>query len=40
MWRMLWMTLGVIAVAVGACEQQVLVANPSSDYEVVALVAE
>ena len=41
MWRMALMTPGLLAVALSACEQEVLVAKPSAgDYEVVALVAE
>jgi len=35
------MTLGLLAVALSACEQEVLIAKLSAgDYEVVALVAE
>ena len=35
------MSLGVLAVALSACEQEVLLAKPSAgDYEVVALVAD
>jgi hypothetical protein len=41
MWRMVFMTLGLLAVALSACEQDVLVAKPSAgDYEVVALIAQ
>jgi hypothetical protein len=41
MWRMVLMTLGLLGVALSACEQEVLIAKPSAgDYEVVALVAE
>ena len=41
MWRGLFLTLGLLAVALSACGQEVLVAKPSAgDYEVVALVAE
>jgi hypothetical protein len=38
---MVFMTLGLLAVALSACEQDVLVAKPSAgDYEVVALIAQ
>jgi len=37
MWRMLWMALGVLTVAVSACEQTAAWGN--GDYEVVALIA-
>ena len=41
MWRMALMSLAVLAVALSACEQEVLLAKPSAgDYEVVALVAD
>ena len=41
MWRIAVMSLAVLAVALCACEQEVLVAKPSAgDYEVVALVAD
>jgi hypothetical protein len=41
MWRMLLISLGIVTAALGACEQEVLIARPSAgDYEVVALVAE
>ncbi len=41
MWRKALMTLGLVAVALSACEQEVLVAKPSAGaYEIVALVAE
>jgi hypothetical protein len=41
MWRIAVMSLAVLAVALSACEQEVLVAKPSAgDYEVVALVAD
>ena len=40
MFRILLMSLGILAVALGACDQQVLIAGPSDHYEVVALVAE
>ena len=41
MWRIAVMSLAVLAVALSACEQEVLLAKPSAgDYEVVALVAD
>ena len=41
MWRIALMSLGVLAIALGACEQDVLIAKPGAgDYEVVALVAD
>lgn len=41
MWRITLMSLGILVMALGACEQQTLVANPSAgDYEIVALMAD
>ena len=41
MCRMLLISLGIMTVALCACEQEVLIAKPSAgDYEVVALVAD
>ena len=40
MFRTILISLGIMVVALSACEQQVLVAAPSDHYEVVALVAE
>lgn len=43
MFRRILASLGLLVVAVTACDQQVLIAGPSSDpgrYEVVGLVAE
>jgi hypothetical protein len=41
MWRIAVMSLAVLAVALSACEQEVLLAKPSAgDYDVVALVAD
>lgn len=43
MWRTALMSLGILAIALSACEREVLIAKPSAgagDYEVVALVAD
>jgi len=40
MFRTMLISLGLLVVALTACDQQVLVAGPSDHYEVVALVAE
>jgi hypothetical protein len=41
MFRIILMSLGILVVALSACDQQVLIAKPSAgDYEVVALVAD
>ena len=41
MWRTLLISLGLLTVALTACEEQVLIAQPDAGaYEVVALVAE
>jgi hypothetical protein len=41
MWRIALMSLGILAIALSACEQDVLIAKPGAgDYEVVALVAD
>jgi hypothetical protein len=41
MWRMALMSLGILAIALSACDQEVQIAKPGSgDYEVVALVAD
>jgi hypothetical protein len=41
MWRIALMSLGILGIALSACEQEVLVAKPSAgDYEIVALVAD
>ena len=41
MFRIILMSLGILAVALSACDQEVLIAKPSAgDYEVVALMAD
>ena len=41
MWRIALMSLGILAIALSACEQEVQIAKPGSgDYEVVALMAD
>ena len=40
MFRTILISLGILAVALSACDQQVLIAGPSDRYEVVALIAE
>lgn len=43
MFRRVLMSLGALVLVLGACDQQVLIANPTADaghYEVVALIAE
>jgi len=37
--RILFLSMGILAVALGACAEETQIANPS-DYEVVALVAD
>jgi hypothetical protein len=41
MWRMALMSLGILGIALCACDQDVQIAKPGAgDYEVVALVAD
>jgi hypothetical protein len=41
MWRIALMSLGILGIALSACEQEVQIAKPGSgDYEIVALVAD
>ena len=41
MWRIALMSLGILAIALSACDQDVQIAKPAAgDYEVVALVAD
>jgi hypothetical protein len=41
MWRIALMSLGILGIALSACEQDVQIAKPATgDYEVVALVAD
>jgi len=41
MWRIALMSLGILGIALSACEHEVQIAKPGSgDYEVVALVAD
>jgi hypothetical protein len=41
MWRMVLMSLGILGIAMSACDQDVQIAKPGNgDYEVVALVAD
>ena len=41
MWRMALMSLGILGIALSACDQGVQIATPGAgDYEVVALVAD
>jgi hypothetical protein len=41
MWRIALMSLGILGIALSACEQEVQIAKPGSgDYEVVALMAD
>jgi hypothetical protein len=40
MWRKCLISIGVLSIALAACDPQLLVARPDpSDYEVVALIA-
>jgi hypothetical protein len=41
MWRIALMSLGILGIALSACDQDVQIAKPvTGDYEVVALVAD
>jgi hypothetical protein len=41
MWRIALTSLGILGIALSACEQEVQIAKPGSgDYEVVALMAD
>ena len=41
MWRMALMSLGILGIALSACDQGVQIARPGTgDYEVVALAAD
>jgi hypothetical protein len=41
MWRIAFMSLAIVGIALGACAQEVQIAKPvTGDYEVVALMAD
>jgi hypothetical protein len=41
MWRIALMSLGILGIALSACDQDVQIATPGNgDYEIVALMAE
>ncbi|CAN5794826.1 hypothetical protein BH11PSE3_BH11PSE3_21860 [soil metagenome] len=40
MWRRFLISLGLMTVALAACDQQLQMAQPQGDYEVVALIAD